>query len=106
MEPASTARSTPWAARSSRACKIPHDRVGLGSQVVVLDLKKDEEITYKLVTSEETDMSKGWISTSSPIGKGLLGKEVGDTVRIQIPGGVREMEILKLTTIHDTESKA
>jgi transcription elongation factor GreA len=86
--------------------KIPHDRVGLGSEVVVLDIKKDQEITYKLVTSEETDMSKGRISTSSPIGKGLLGKEVGDTVRIQIPGGVREMEILKLTTIHDTESKA
>ncbi|MGE5646286.1 MAG: transcription elongation factor GreA [Acidobacteriota bacterium] len=86
--------------------KIPHDRVGLGSEVVVLDTKKDEEITYKLVTSEETDMSKGWISTSSPIGKGLLGKEVGDMVRIQIPGGVREMEILKLKTIHDLESQA
>jgi transcription elongation factor GreA len=81
--------------------KIPHDRVGLGSHVVVLDLTKDEELTYNLVTSEDADFVKGKISTSSPIGKGLLGKRVGDTVKIEIPDGVREMEILSLTTIHD-----
>jgi transcription elongation factor GreA len=84
--------------------KIPRDRVGLGSQVVVLDLKRDEELTYNLVTSEEADVTNGKISTSSPIGKGLLGKRVGDTVKIQIPDGVREMEILSLTTIHDAAS--
>jgi transcription elongation factor GreA len=84
--------------------RIPRDRVGLGSQVVVLDLKKDEELTYNLVTSEEADVTNGKISTSSPIGKGLLGKRVGDTVKIQIPDGVREMEILSLTTIHDAAS--
>src|SRR5437764_1116156 len=82
--------------------KLPRDRVGLGSHVVVLDLKKDEEVTYNLVTSEEADVSRGRISTSSPIGKGRLGKRVGDTVKIQIPDGVREMEILSLTTIHDS----
>ena len=81
--------------------KIPRDRVGLGSTVVVLDTNKDEEIKYRLVTSEEADVSKGLISTTSPIGKGLLGKQVGDTVKIQIPGGAREMEVLQLTTIHD-----
>ena len=81
--------------------KIPRDRVGLGSEVVVLDMSKEEEITYKLVTSEETDVSAGKISTSSPIGKGLLGKRVGDTVKIQIPDGLREMEVLSLLTIHD-----
>ncbi len=81
--------------------KIPHDKVGLGSTVVVLDYQKDEETTYKLVTSEETDVAKGLISTASPIGRGLLGKKVGDVARIQIPGGVREMEILRLATIHD-----
>lgn len=80
--------------------KIPHDRVGLGSTVVVLDVDKDEEITYKLVTSEDVDVAKGLISTSSPIGRGLLGKAEGDTVKIQIPGRVREMEVVKLTTIH------
>jgi transcription elongation factor GreA len=86
--------------------KIPRDRVGLGSQVVVLDMDKDEQQTYNLVTSEEADVAKGKISTSSPIGKGLLGKKVGDTVKIQIPGGLREMEILRLTTIHDTPASS
>ncbi len=81
--------------------KIPHDRVGLGSQVVVLDVKKGEELTYNLVTSEEADVANGKISTSSPIGRGLLGKQVGDTVKIQIPDGMREMEVLSLATIHD-----
>ena len=81
--------------------KIPHDRVGLGSTVVVLDVKKDEELTYTIVTSEEADAGSGRISTSSPIGRGLIGKEVGDVVKVQIPGGVREFEILKLTTVHE-----
>src|SRR5258707_141834 len=81
--------------------RIPRDRVGLGSKVVLLDMKKDEEVTYNLVMSEEADAAHGRISTSSPIGRGLLGKEVGDTVRVTIPGGVKEFEILKLTTVHD-----
>ena len=81
--------------------RIPRDRVGLGSSVVVFDTAKEEEFTYKLVTSEEADVNQGRISTTSPIGKGLLNKQVGDTVRIQIPGGTKELEILRLTTIHD-----
>ena len=81
--------------------KIPRDRVGLGSKVVVLDLAKNEEITYKLVASEESDFANGMISTSSPIGKGLLGRKVGDEVTIPIPGGQRKLEILELTTVHD-----
>ena len=81
--------------------KIPKDRVGLGSTVVVLDVNKDEKITYRLVTSDETDVAKGLISTSSPIGKGLLNKQVGDEVAITIPGGAKLFEIIKLTTIHE-----
>lgn len=81
--------------------KIPHDRVGLGSTVVVMDTKREEEITYHLVTSEEADAANGRISTTSPIGRALLGKEVGDEVKVQSPGGVKELEILKLTTVHD-----
>jgi transcription elongation factor GreA len=81
--------------------KIPHDRVGLGSKVLVLDVKKNEQISYKLVASEESDVAKGLISTSSPIGKGLLGKQVGDEVTIAIPGGQRTLEVLELKTIHD-----
>jgi len=81
--------------------RIPRDRVGLGSWVTVLDLTKDEEVTYQLLTSEEADVAQGRISTTSPIGKALLGKQVGDTVKVTIPDGVREMEITKLVTIHD-----
>src|SRR5262252_8852021 len=81
--------------------RIPHNKVGLGSTVVVLDLKRDEEVTYNLVTSEEADAANGKISTTSPIGKALLGKEVGDTAKVQSPGGLKELEILKLVTIHD-----
>ena len=81
--------------------KIPHGKVGIGSTVVVLDVKRDEEITYNLVTSEEADAANGKISTTSPIGRALLGKEVGDEVKVTSPGGVKDLEILKLTTIHD-----
>ena len=81
--------------------KIPHDRAGLGSTVVVLDVKRDEEITYKLVTTEEADAANGRVSTTSPIGRALLGKQAGDEVKVQSPGGIKELEILKLTTIHD-----
>src|SRR5690349_19833032 len=65
--------------------KIAHDKVGLGSTVVVLDVNRDEEITYKLVTSEDADATSGKVSTSSPIGRALLGKAVGDTVKFQSP---------------------
>jgi transcription elongation factor GreA len=81
--------------------KIPRDRVGLGSRVVVLDMRKEIEVTYRLVTSEDADAAKGLISPSSPIGRGLIGKKVGDSVKIQTPDGGREMEILELSTIHD-----
>jgi transcription elongation factor GreA len=81
--------------------KLPRDRAGLCSEVVVLDVDKDVKVKYTLVTSEEVDVAKGLISTSSPIGRSLLGKQVGDEVRIQIPGGVRVMEIVELKTIHD-----
>ena len=81
--------------------RIPRDRVGLGSRVLVFDEDKEEEQTYKLVTSEEADVSSGLISTTSPIGKALLGKQVGDTATVRSPGGIRELEIVELTTIHD-----
>jgi transcription elongation factor GreA len=80
---------------------IPRDKVGFGASVVVFDSSKDEEITYKLVTSEESDVDKGLISTTSPIGRALLGKKVGDTATVVTPNGKRELEVLKLTTIHD-----
>lgn len=80
---------------------IPKDRVAFGSTVTVYDNSKDEEIKYKLVTSEESDVTKGFISTTSPIGRGLMGKKVGDTATVVTPTGKRELEVLKLSTIHD-----
>jgi transcription elongation factor GreA len=80
---------------------IPRDQVGFGSTIVVFDSTKDEQITYKLVTSEESDVAKGYISTTSPIGRALLKKEVGDSATVVTPAGKRELEILKLYTIHD-----
>jgi len=80
---------------------IPRDKVGLGSTVRVYDNDKNEEVEYKLVTSEESDFASGKISTSSPIGRALLNKKIGDTAIVVTPNGKREMEILKLSTIHD-----
>ena len=81
--------------------KIPRDKVGLGSRVVVLDMIRSEEVTYYVVTTEEADAAQGKISTGSPIGRALLGKQVGDTVKLQVPGGVKELEVLEFQTMHD-----
>src|SRR6516165_9828732 len=72
---------------------IPKDRVAFGSTVVIYDGSKDENIEYRLVTSEESDVSKGLISTSSPIGRALMRKKVGDTTTVITPTGKRELEI-------------
>ena len=82
---------------------IPKDRVGLGSTVKVFDNTKDEEIEYRLVTSEESDVTQGKISTTSPIGRCLMGKKVGDSAEVVTPSGKRELEILKVQTMHDLE---
>src|SRR5215831_18647093 len=80
---------------------IPKDKVGLGSTVKVYDNTKEEEIEYKLVTSEESDVAAGRVSTTSPIGRALLNKKVGDSATVVTPNGNRELEVLSLTTIHD-----
>jgi transcription elongation factor GreA len=82
---------------------IPADRAGYGSRVWVLDVKKSVEVEYKLVTSEEADAAQGLISTTSPIGKALLGRHVGDEVRVQTPAGIKEFEVIRLKTIHEDE---
>jgi len=80
---------------------IPKDKVGLGSTVTIFDGTKNEEMEYQIVMSEESDVAAGKISTTSPIGRALLNKKVGDTAMVVTPGGSREMEILKLSTMHD-----
>ncbi len=80
---------------------IPKDRAGYGSRVWVLDTQKSVELEYKLVSSEEADVEKGLISTTSPIGKALLGRQVGDEVQVATPAGKKEFEVVRVQTIHE-----
>jgi len=84
--------------------KIPTDSIAYGSEVVLYDLDKEEKITYRLVTSEESDPDKGLISTVSPIGQALMGKEEGDEIKVKTPTGWRNFEVTRLTTIHEREN--
>src|SRR5215208_2069122 len=58
--------------------KIPHDKAGYGSTLLLYDAEREEEVTYRLVTPEESDPNKGFISTTSPVGRSLMGREEGD----------------------------
>ncbi|HKT47331.1 MAG TPA: transcription elongation factor GreA [Candidatus Acidoferrales bacterium] len=82
---------------------IPKDRSGYGSRIVVMDLQKDTKIEYKLVSSEEADAEKGLISTTSPIGRALLNRQVGDEIEVATPAGKKEFEVVRLVTIHEDE---
>jgi transcription elongation factor GreA len=82
---------------------LPKDRAAYGSRILVLDVAKSSKIEYKLVTVEEADAAKGLISTTSPIGRALLGKKVGDEVSVTTPAGIKEYEVVRLTTIHEQE---
>jgi len=85
--------------------RIPHDKAGYGSTLVLYDAEREEEVTYRLVTPEETDPAAGLISTVSPIGRSLMGKEEGDEVVVSIPSGSRRFEIRRLRTLHDEAQK-
>jgi transcription elongation factor GreA len=82
---------------------IPKDRSGYGSRIVVRDIRREVKIEYKLVSSEEADAEKGLISTTSPIGKALLNRQVGDEIEVATPAGKKEFEVVRLVTIHDKE---
>jgi transcription elongation factor GreA len=82
--------------------RIPHDRAGFGSKLVIRENGKT--FTYELVMPEDSDPDKGLISVASPIGRALVGKEAGDEVTAPTPAGVRNFEVVKLTTIHDEEA--
>jgi transcription elongation factor GreA len=85
--------------------KIPTDRAAYGSTVILFDLEKEEKVTYRLVTSEESDPENGLISTVSPIGQALMGKEEGDEIKVKTPTGWRNFEVARLTTIHDQKGE-
>ncbi len=81
--------------------RLPTDRAAYGSTLVLYDLDSSEEITYKLVMAEDSDFAQNKISTTSPIGRGLMGKREGVEVEITTPSGRRRFEVVRLTTIHD-----
>jgi transcription elongation factor GreA len=81
--------------------RIPRDKAAYGSTLVLFDAERDEEVTYRLVTPEESNPPEGLISTVSPIGRSLMGKEAGDEVVVTIPSGSRRFEIRRLLTLHD-----
>lgn len=81
--------------------KIPTDRAAYGSRVILYDYGNEKEIEYRLVTPEESDIAKGMISITSPIGRSLVGKRVGDGVEIVTPSGRKDYELRSLKTIHE-----
>jgi len=85
--------------------RLPHDRVAYGSMVALYDVDASDELTYTLVMAEDADVSQNKISTTSPIGRGLMGKREGDEVEVSTPAGKRRFEIVKLTTLHDLEEQ-
>ncbi|NPB09135.1 MAG: transcription elongation factor GreA [Thermodesulfobacteria bacterium] len=76
--------------------KTPPSRVQFGVKVTLLNVDTDEEVTYRLVGPYESDVSKGLISVTSPLGRALIGREEGDEVEVQTPKGVKVYEILKI----------
>lgn len=73
------------------------ERVVFGLQVTVQDLDSGEEISYQIVGTDEADIAEQRISISSPVARALIGKTVGDVVQVQIPRGMRELEILDIS---------
>lgn len=76
--------------------ELPNDKVYILSVVTLRNLKTGEEIEYRLVSPEEADFEKNKLAVTSPIGKGLMGKKVGEEVRIQVPAGTLEYKILQI----------
>jgi transcription elongation factor GreA len=90
--------------------KIPKDKVGLGSRVVVEDIASRAKETYELVIPDAMDFDGNQISVASPLGRGLLDKKVGDTAVVMLPGGARKLKVVELVTFHqqlaDTKQEA
>ncbi len=83
--------------------KIPADRAAYGSKVLLYDYETNKEIEYRLVSPEESNVTAGLISITSPIGRSLIGKQLGEVVEIRTPAGKKDFELRGLTTIHEME---
>lgn len=84
--------------------QIPPDRVGLGSEVVVRDEGTGTSETYQLVFGDAVEFEEGHVTMSSPIGRALVGRGVGDIVHLKLPAVTRTLTIVELRTIHDMSS--
>ena len=84
--------------------QIPHDSVGLGSKVVVADQKSGLSETYNLVFGDALEFEEGQVTMSSPIGRSLLGKKVGDVAFLRLPTMMRQLKVTELQTIHDQQA--
>ncbi len=85
--------------------QIPHDSVGLGSRVVVADEKTGLSETYALVFGDALEFEEGQVTMSSPIGRSLLGKKVGELVLLKLPTMVRRLKVTELKTIHELKEE-
>jgi len=83
---------------------IPQGVVGYGSRVKLVDADGDDAVVdYQIVFPEEVDAARGQISLSSPIGRALMSKTVGDEVEVQTPSGRRTYQIVELVTFHERD---
>lgn len=73
------------------------DRVKFGARVQLEEIDSGKEVVYRIVGPDEADLAKGSISVTSPVAKALINREVGDEVRVQVPGGVRKYEIVSIS---------
>ncbi|MBT5631146.1 MAG: transcription elongation factor GreA [Nitrospina sp.] len=85
--------------------QIPKDRSGLGSTLKLRELDSGKEAQYQLVFPEEVNPDEGKISTASPVGKSLVGKQEGDELTISLPDSKIEYEVLEVITIHDSSEE-
>lgn len=77
--------------------EVSCNKAVFGTVVTMLDLDEDVEVTYQLLGPEESDVKQGIISVQSPLGRSIIGKQIGDEVKVVTPRGVREFEIINIT---------
>jgi transcription elongation factor GreA len=84
-------------ARIIDSSRIDNSHVSVGTTVSIMDLTHNKEFIYSIVSSEESDPEKGFISAVSPVGRALLNKKVGDEISVKVPMGIRKLKILKIS---------
>ena len=84
--------------------QIPTDSVGLGSRITVQDERTKEKEVYHLVFGDAVEFEEGHVTMSSPIGRSLLGKKVGEVAYLKLPTSTRQLKVVELRTIHEVDA--